>query len=87
MPRIRQDNLQKERQDKARKERKKSEELESLYTRIKIIGGLWKTEESIDEELAKLTSGRRVNKNLSSMRSIHRFTFGRRICVNRSQQN
>ena len=64
MLRIRRDNLQKERQEKARKEREKSKELESLYTRIETIGGLWKTEESVDEELVKLTSGRRGEQKI-----------------------
>ena len=56
--RICRDNLQKEREEKARKEREKSKELESLYTLIENIGGLWKTEEAVDKELAKLTTGR-----------------------------
>ena len=47
--RICRDNLQKEREEKARKEREKSKELESLYMRIENIGGLWKTEEAVDK--------------------------------------
>ena len=58
MLRIRRDNLHKERQEKARKEKEKSKELENLYTRIENVGGLWKTEEAVDKELAKLTTGR-----------------------------
>ena len=64
MLRIRRDNLHKERQEKARKEKEKSKELENLYTRIENIGGLWKTEEAVDEELAKLTTGRRGDQKL-----------------------
>ena len=57
MLRICRDNLQKERQEKARKEREKSKELKSLYTRTENIYGLWKTEGAVDEELIKLTTG------------------------------
>ena len=56
--------MHKEREEKARKEREKSKELKSLYTRIENIGGLWKTEEAVDEELAKITSGRRGDQKL-----------------------
>ena len=39
------------------------EELESLYTRIERISGLWKMEEAVNE-VAKITSGRRGDQKL-----------------------
>ena len=64
MLRIRRDNLEKERQDKARKEEERSKELEILYMRTQELGGLWKTPEEADDRLRKLSLGRRGGQKL-----------------------
>ena len=60
----RRESLEKERLEKERKEKARVEESEKLCRKIEAHGGLWCSEQAVDDCLKKLTTGKRGDNKL-----------------------
>ena len=60
----RRENLERERLEKERKEKARVEESEKLCRKVEAHGGLWCSEEAVEEGLKKLTTGKRGDNKL-----------------------
>ena len=57
--RVRRENLEAERKEKARKEQQRAAELERLVKAVELLGGQWRSEEAVEAGLERLTTGKR----------------------------
>ena len=77
--RDRRQTLEKERNEKARKERDRVAALQRLCIQVEDAGGLWTSSATVDDGLAKLTTGKRGDNKVKLEADKNQISFRKKV--------